>query len=304
MEEPAATTEKDPSDGRDSQDSTELQNVPDPRRSEPKREPPKAVIWKETRQEPKPEPIRQIPTQLQHGGPTIRKVEPDSPIIDQNDRKLSIDTSDNVVKQSSRGASSLSTDEITKEAQAASDTSFENTPIEKDSSSPSPTTHQVNGQLGNVKVESKSSSPKVLSPLEVVTPISDSSPTSGDQPSAESPDALVSLDDRPPPLVPDNDSEEHSSPVESAQEAFDTATEAPFNRVVTWSDSSLKTFLDETNEVRDFLVLVHDKSGVKARNDHPDIVPLFRDANAKLQDLTNVSFPWFFFFSFFCDLSH
>lgn len=216
-------------------------------------------------------------------------MEPDSPITNQNlDRKLSIDTSDNIIKLSNGGKSSLSVDE--EALQAASDTSFENSPIEKDSSPTSPNVNQVNGQLGNVKSEPKLSSPKLLSPPEMITPTSDSSATSGDQPS---PDALMPPDDRPPALVPDNDSEEHSSPAESPQEVFDTATDAPFNRVVTWSDSSLKAFLDESNEVRDLLVLVHDKSGVKARNDHPDIVPLFRDANAKLQDLTNVSSPRF-----------
>ena len=219
-------------------------------------------------------------------------MEPDSPIKYQHlDHKLSIDTSNNI-KPSNGGTSSLSVDEITKD-QAASDTSFENTPIEKDSSSSSPNVNQVNGQLGNVKVESILSSPRLLSPPEAITPTSDSSATSGDQPSVQSPDAPTPPDDRPPALVPDNDSEEHFSPVESTQETFDTATDAPFNRVVTWSDSSLKAFLDETNEVRDFLVLVHDKSGVKARHDHPDIVPLFRDANAILQDLTNVSYPQF-----------
>lgn len=59
----------------------------------------------------------------------------------------------------------------------------------------------------------------------------------------------------------------------------------------TWSDAHLRDFFDDGEEVRDLLVVVYDKSGVEpAGADHPVTGQLFRGENAKLADMTNVSY--------------
>jgi len=297
--------EKSSLEGRDSQDSTERQQAAESRKVEPRRDQAKPIIRpeprqeprKEPKQEPKPEPVRQIPLQLQPGGATIRKVEPESPITESPitdrsvDRKLSIDTSHDMVKPPDRGTVAQTIGDIIKEElRSASDTSFENTPTEKLSSPSSPNSPAIIGKVNGIKVDTNHDSPKLQSPRENITSPSESSVTSFDRPFSESPDAFTPVDDPPPPLMADNESEEHASPVEATNETFEATTDVPSVQTATWSDSSLKTFFEDSSDVRDFLVLVQDRSGINARNDHPDIVPLFQDANAKLQDLTNVSF--------------
>ncbi|KAI9649417.1 protein phosphatase regulator [Ciborinia camelliae] len=64
-----------------------------------------------------------------------------------------------------------------------------------------------------------------------------------------------------------------------------TSTSTP-----TWSDSHLRTFFDDDTDIRDLLVVVYDKSGVvPAGSDHPVVGNLFKEENAKLADITNVS---------------
>ena len=340
MDDVLGNTEKNSLEGRDSQDSTERQHAVESRKVEPRRDQTRPTIYPEPRQEPKPEskleskpeqkpeskpepkpepkpeskpeskpepkpePVRQIPVQLHPGGPTIRKVEPESPISNKSiDRKLSIDTSHDMVKPPDGGAVSQTVGDIIKEElRSASDTSFENTPTEKLSSPSSPNSPAMIGKVNGIKVDTNNDFSKHQSPRENIISPSESSVTSFDQPFSESPDALTPVDDPPPPLMADNGSAEHSSPVETTNEAFEVTTDASSVRTTTWSDSSLKTFFDDNNDVRDFLVLVQDRSGINVRNDHPDIIPLFQDANAKLQDLTNVSFAPAYTFHrlFFC----
>lgn len=60
-----------------------------------------------------------------------------------------------------------------------------------------------------------------------------------------------------------------------------------------WSDTHLRTFFDDDAEIRDLLVVVYDKSGVvPAGPDHPITGALFKEENAKLADITNVSVPF------------
>lgn len=112
---------------------------------------------------------------------------------------------------------------------------------------------------------------------------------------------VTSSQSYPPPLMVDTSSqEEPPSPVSSpspelidAEEAREkkagsstTSTSTP-----TWSDSHLRTFFDDDADIKDLLVVVYDKSGVvPAGPDHPITGNLFREENAKLADITNVSF--------------
>lgn len=58
----------------------------------------------------------------------------------------------------------------------------------------------------------------------------------------------------------------------------------------TWSDAHLRTFFDDDSDIKDLLVVVYDKSGVvPAGPDHPITGNLFKEENAKLADITNVT---------------
>lgn len=55
----------------------------------------------------------------------------------------------------------------------------------------------------------------------------------------------------------------------------------------TWSDASLRTYLEDDSEFRDLLVVVHDKSGVvPAGPDHPITGGLFKEENRRLGELS------------------
>jgi hypothetical protein len=57
----------------------------------------------------------------------------------------------------------------------------------------------------------------------------------------------------------------------------------------TWSDASLRMYLEDDNDIRDLLVVVHDNSGVEpAGPDHPFMKSLFREEKVKLADMTSV----------------
>ena len=267
-------------ESRDSQDSNEARHQPiEVRKLEPRKEQPKPVARPEPRQEPQPEsrqemrsePVRQNPTQLHAGGATIRKVEPESPT--SIGRKLSIDTCENV-KPIDYGETSQTVEILRQELR---------------SDSPSSISGAGEGYTNGFKADSKSDIPKGRTTGEKVISPSQLSINSIDRAFAESPDPLTPVEELAPPLVPDNESEDHSSPIDNMRDAFENSVDTARSRATTWSDSSLKTFFEENNDVQDFLVLVHDCSGISVRPDHPDIMPLFQDANSKLQDLTNVS---------------
>lgn len=58
----------------------------------------------------------------------------------------------------------------------------------------------------------------------------------------------------------------------------------------TWSDASLRTYLENDNDIKDLLIVVHDKSGVvPAGPDHPVVGGLFKKEQAKLSEITSVS---------------
>jgi hypothetical protein len=58
-----------------------------------------------------------------------------------------------------------------------------------------------------------------------------------------------------------------------------------------WSDTHLRTFFEDSSEIKDLLTVVYDKSDVvPAGPDHPITGHMFRAENAKLMDITNVSF--------------
>ncbi len=112
----------------------------------------------------------------------------------------------------------------------------------------------------------------------------------------------------PPALMVDTSSqEEHSSPISSpspspelvesedrsghhAEDSITTSTSTTTANTATWNDASLRAFFDSGTDVRDLLVVVYDKSDVAPVGpDHPVAGSLFKDQNAKLAEITNVS---------------
>ncbi|TAQ86861.1 hypothetical protein B7494_g4833 [Chlorociboria aeruginascens] len=103
----------------------------------------------------------------------------------------------------------------------------------------------------------------------------------------------------PPPLMVDSPSQEDPpSPVSSPSPELidaDEAKKGPGSSTTsrstpTWSDAHLRTFFDDDADIKDLLVVVYDKSGVvPAGIDHPITGNLFREENAKLADITNLT---------------
>ncbi|KAF8465382.1 hypothetical protein BDZ91DRAFT_795090 [Kalaharituber pfeilii] len=275
--------EKSSIEGRDSQDSVEpRQQGPEPRKLEPRREQPRQTG---RRQEPVQEPVRQYapPPQVQPGS-TIRKVEPESQpppaataaTDEKRARGLLLDVEDESKTAAERRPSPTKVS-IIDETQRQQPSPRPTTAGNKSAERTSPT--ESESQKLGIRVDTKQDSPPPLltttftSPSEVVVPESAFS---------ASPEPIDN--DPPPPLVADNASDDQAtSPIdENTPPATATAAAA-----VTWSDSSLRTFLEDSNDVKDFLVLVHDRSDITIRNDHPEIGPLFQEANEKLQNITN-----------------
>lgn len=56
----------------------------------------------------------------------------------------------------------------------------------------------------------------------------------------------------------------------------------------TWSDASLRAYLEDDSDIRDLLVVVHDKSQIKpVGRDHPVVKNLFKEENKKLGEISN-----------------
>jgi hypothetical protein len=55
----------------------------------------------------------------------------------------------------------------------------------------------------------------------------------------------------------------------------------------TWSDASLLSYLDDENDIRDLLIIVHDKSNVPpAGPDHPITGSLFKEESRRLKEMS------------------
>jgi len=113
----------------------------------------------------------------------------------------------------------------------------------------------------------------------------------------DSPEELI---DEPPPLIVDtsSSSEENNLPEVSPVDSHIDLHQGPRIEYAStpvsvnhpWSDASLRSYFEDDNsDIRDFLILVNDKSDIVPVKSHPAIVPLFAEANSQLKDLTSVS---------------
>lgn len=77
--------------------------------------------------------------------------------------------------------------------------------------------------------------------------------------------------------VPNENTAREETPASTAQSSTPT-----------WSDASLRAYLEDDSDIRDLLVVVHDKSQIKpASRDHPVVKNLFKEENRKLGEISN-----------------
>ena len=105
----------------------------------------------------------------------------------------------------------------------------------------------------------------------------------------------------PPGLMADTDehsaspvSPQSSSPVlvdvndTKADDVTPSSTVASFATAPNWNDTSLRTYLEDGSDLRDLIIIVHDKSNVPpAGADHPLTGSLFKDENKKLTEMSS-----------------
>ncbi|KAI9158946.1 Tip elongation aberrant protein Tea4 [Paramyrothecium foliicola] len=133
------------------------------------------------------------------------------------------------------------------------------------------------------------SSDKTITPLNVNTTATERLSESPVEVSPVSP-----IHAKPPGLVGDMSSQEDHS-LESSpspelihgDEVSKDGTSRTTSREEAWDDLKLRAFFDESDHIRDLLVVVYDKTNsATAASDHPIAGTLFREQNAKLAEIT------------------
>lgn len=86
-----------------------------------------------------------------------------------------------------------------------------------------------------------------------------------------------------PPSSPEADSNDLKG-TEATPGSLDTlSVDTP-----TWSDASLRSYMDEENDIRDLFIIVHDKSNIPpAGPDHPVTGRLFKEESKRLKEMNN-----------------
>ena len=122
-----------------------------------------------------------------------------------------------------------------------------------------------------------SESPIQVSPIHPVK----SPPLAGDTSSQEEPSMSMSTSSTPELVeAPHEEStQEERTPVSATQSSHSAPT---------WSDASLRTYLEDDTDIRDLLVVVHDKSDVKPVGpDHPVVQNLCKEENRRLGEMSH-----------------
>lgn len=122
-----------------------------------------------------------------------------------------------------------------------------------------------------------SESPVQVSPIHPVNTL----PLAGDTSSQEEPSMSMSTSSTPELVeVPHEES--------TREERTPTSTIQSSHSAPTWSDASLRTYLEDDTDIRDLLVVVHDKSNVKPVGpDHPVVQNLCKEENRRLGEMSN-----------------
>ncbi|OGE56430.1 hypothetical protein PENARI_c003G11756 [Penicillium arizonense] len=98
-----------------------------------------------------------------------------------------------------------------------------------------------------------------------------------------SPQGVRSLSPPSPPSSPGVDTNYHKGSTATPGSMDTLSVDTP-----TWSDSSLRSYMDEENDIRDLFIIVHDKSNVPpAGPDHPITGRLFKEESKRLKEMNN-----------------
>lgn len=120
-----------------------------------------------------------------------------------------------------------------------------------------------------------SESPVNISPVEDYIPVGVEGIT--DAPSRRS------LSPQSAPSSPENDTQYQKNTTTTSGSVDTLSVDTP-----TWSDSSLRSYMDEENDIRDLFIIVHDKSNVPpAGPDHPITGRLFKEESKRLKEMNN-----------------
>lgn len=124
----------------------------------------------------------------------------------------------------------------------------------------------------------ESESPVNVSPVEAYSPMSARGSTNN-----ASPREVRSLSPPSPPSSPGQDVNYLKGSAAAPASVDTLSVDTP-----TWSDSSLRSYMDEENDIRDLFIIVHDKSNVPpAGPDHPITGRLFKEESKRLKEMNN-----------------
>lgn len=124
----------------------------------------------------------------------------------------------------------------------------------------------------------ESESPVNISPVEAYSPMSARGSTNN-----ASPREVRSLSPPSPPSSPGQEVNYLKGITAAPASVGTLSVETP-----TWSDSSLRSYMDEENDIRDLFIIVHDKSNVPpAGPDHPITGRLFKEESKRLKEMNN-----------------
>lgn len=138
-------------------------------------------------------------------------------------------------------------------------------------------------------------------PPPLVTDTSSSEHTSPLSPTSDSPSLIEASDAITPidqsgtvrdPTIPTNllnaATTTNTATANPTTSRDDYTTVSSTSTTPTWSDTSLRAYLDnDDSDIRDLLLVVHDKTGVVPRRDHPVVKNLYKEENAKLDAISN-----------------
>lgn len=138
------------------------------------------------------------------------------------------------------------------------------------------TPHQPPPLMIDTSSPSTASSPSPISPI--------SSPSSLNEPGARFTQAPQDQQ-RPHDQQNEAPTPLSGSPSTHATTNTNTTTTPPPRSTPTWSDASLRAYMDDDSEIRDLLLVVNDKTGVVGRRDHPVVKDLFKEENERLGEI-------------------
>lgn len=124
--------------------------------------------------------------------------------------------------------------------------------------------------------ETLSESPVDVSPIAVQAP-------------SQLPGLMADTDDRSiSPLSPQSSSPELIDAAETKAEDTTPMSTSSSTTHSSWSDASLRSYLDNEHDIRDLLIIVHDKSNVQpAGPDHPITGSLFKEESKRLKEMSS-----------------